>query len=94
MWLIRIICLCLPFLFVFFLLPFFRLTFSSISSSVSYLPEYGPAPFPGRRSYEVTKPGFSLFVLMFAVFLVKDACLFFVPVGLACDAIVVSPVVI
>jgi len=27
-----------------------RLTFSSISSSISYLPEYGPAPFPGRTS--------------------------------------------
>ena len=25
-----------------------RLTFSSIASSISYLPEYGPAPFPGR----------------------------------------------
>ena len=47
MWLIHIICFCLPFLFVFFLLPFFMcLAFSSIS----YLPEYGPAPFPGRRS--------------------------------------------
>jgi len=69
MWLMHIICLCVPFLFVFFLLPVFRLTFSSIS----YLPEYGLAPFPGRRSYEATEPGFSLFVLLFAVFLVKDA---------------------
>jgi len=25
-------------------------TFSSISSSISYLPEYGPAPFTGWRS--------------------------------------------
>ena len=61
---------------------FFRLTFSSISSSISYLPEYGPAPFPGRRSQEATESGFSLFVFMFAVFLAKDACVFFVPVGL------------
>jgi len=29
---------------------FMRLTFSYISSSISYLPEYGPAPFPGWRS--------------------------------------------
>ena len=35
---------------LFFPSSFFRLTFSSISSSISYLPEYGPAPFPGRRS--------------------------------------------
>jgi len=42
--------------FSFFL--FFRLTFSSIS----YLPEYGPTPFPGRRCKEATEPGFSLFV--------------------------------
>ena len=55
---------------------FMRLTFSSISSFVSYLPEYGPAPFPGHRQQEATEPGFSLFVLMFAVFLVEDACLF------------------
>jgi len=81
MWLIRIICLCLPFLFVFFV-PFFHLTFSSISCSISYLPEYGPTPFLSQRSKEATEPGFSLFVLMFAVFLVKDACLFFVPFGL------------
>ena len=60
----------------FFLLPFFLLTFSSISFSISYLPEYGPALFPGRRSSEAAEPGFSLFVLMFAVFSVKDACLF------------------
>jgi len=29
---------------------FFSLTFSPISSSIAYLLEYGPAPFPGRRS--------------------------------------------
>jgi len=78
------VCCGLFVLFVFaylsylFFPSFFHLTgtFSSISSSVSYLPEYGPAPFPGWRSYEATEPGFSLFVLLFAVFLVKDACLF------------------
>ena len=36
---------------------FMCLTFSFIS----YVPEYGPAPFPGRRSLEATEPGFSLF---------------------------------
>ena len=53
-----------------------RLTFSSMSSSISYRLEYGPAPFQagGHRR----RPNLSLvcFVLMFAVFLVKDACLF------------------
>jgi len=42
---------------------FMRLTFSSISSSISYLPEYGPAPFPGWRSLEATAPGFSVFCI-------------------------------
>jgi len=54
---------------------FMRLTFSSISSSISYLQNIGPAPFPGRRSYEAIKSGFSFFIkLLLAVFLVKDAC--------------------
>jgi len=45
-----------------------RLTFS-ISSSISYLPEYRPTPFPGRRSWEATEPGFSLyFVVVSCIF--------------------------
>jgi len=47
MWLIRITLLTFP---ICFFPSFFRLTFSSISSSISYLAEYEPAPFPGRRS--------------------------------------------
>ena len=36
--------------------------------------------FPGRRSWEVSEPGFSFLCVDFVlhVFLVKDACLFFV----------------
>jgi len=51
-----LVSLCLPFLFP-FLFSFFFLPLL-----ISYLPEYGPALFPGRRSYKVTEPGFSLFV--------------------------------
>jgi len=64
----------LSWLYFFFFL--FYASYLFFSSSVSYLPEYGPAPFPGRRSSEATEPGFSLFCVDVAVFLVKDACLF------------------
>ena len=73
---------CLPFLFVFFLLPFLmHLTFSSISSSISYLPEYWLRFQAGGRR---RRPNLGLvcFVLMFAVFLVKDACVCYVVVDL------------
>jgi len=57
---------------------FMRLTFSSISSSISYLPEYRPTGDPlrfqagGRRR----RPNLGLvcIMLLLAVFLVKDAC--------------------
>jgi len=53
-----------------------HLTFSSISSSISYLPEYGPARFQDGGRRRQPNLGLVCFVLMFAVFLVKDACLF------------------
>jgi len=62
---------------------FMRLTFSFISSSISYLPEYwNPLRFQagGRRR----RPNLGLvgFDLMFAVFLVKDARVRYVVVDL------------
>ena len=83
MWLIHIICFCLPFLFVFFLLPFFcilpYLLFLLLSLTFQNI---GPATFPGLSRRKRPNLGLVCFVLMFAVFLVKDACVCYVVVDL------------
>ena len=73
MWLINIICFCLPFLVVFFLLPFLCVLPSILSLTFQNM-DLLRFQAGGRRR----RPNLGLvcFVLMFAVFLVKDACLF------------------
>ena len=73
MWLIHIVCFCLPFLFVFCLLHFLCVLPSLLSLTFQNV---DPLRFQvggrGRRP----NLGLVCFVLMFAVFLVKDAYLF------------------
>ena len=72
-WLIHIICFCLPFLFVFFLLPFLCVLPSLLSLTFENM---DPLRFQAGGRRRQTNLGLVCFVLMFAVFLVKDACLF------------------
>ena len=55
---------------------FMRLTFSSISSSISYFQNMDPLRFQAGGRRRRLNLGLVFFVLMFAVFLVMDACLF------------------
>ena len=73
MWLIRIICFCLPFLFVFFLVPFLCVLPSLLSLTFQSM---DPLRFQAGGRRRRPNLGLVCFVLMFAVFLVKDACLF------------------
>jgi len=77
MWLIHIICFCLPFLFGFFLLPFLSVL-PSLLSLLLYLTFQNMDPLHFQAGGRRRRPNLGLvsFVLMFAVFLVKDACLF------------------
>ena len=81
--LISALCECGLFVFLFVLtfpiciFPssfFMRLTFSSISSSISYLPEYRPLRFQAGGRRRRPNLGLVCIMLLLAVFLVKDAC--------------------
>jgi len=76
MWLIHIICFCLPFLFVFFLLPFLCVITSLLSLLSLAFQNMDPLRFQAGGRRRQPNMGLVCFVLMFAVFLVKDACLF------------------
>jgi len=77
MWLTHITCFCLPFLFVFFLLPFLCVLPSLLSLLLSLtFQNMDPLRFQAGGRRRRPNPGLVCFVLMFAVFLVKDACLF------------------
>jgi len=77
MWLIHIICFCLPFLFVFFLLPFLCVLPSLLSLLLSLtFQDMDPLRFQAGGRRRRPNLGLVCFELMFAVFLVKDACLF------------------
>ena len=73
MWLIHIIRFCLRFLFVFFLLPFLCVLPSFLSLTFQNM---DPLRFQAGGRRRRPNLGLVCFVLMFAVFLVKDACLF------------------
>ena len=76
-WLIRIICFCLLFLFAFFLLPFLCVLPSLLSLLLSLtFQNMDPLRFQAGGRRRRPNLGLVCFVLMFAVFLVKDACLF------------------
>jgi len=83
MWLIHIICFCLPFLFVFFLLPFICvLTFLLALLLSLTFQNMDPLRFQAGGRRRRPNLGLVCFVLMFAVFLVKDACVCYVVVDL------------
>ena len=68
---------CLPFLFVFFLLPFFCVLPSLLSLLRSLtFQNMDPLHFQAGDHRRRPNLGLVCFVLMFAVFLVKDASLF------------------
>ena len=75
--LIHIVCFCLPFLFVFFLLPFLCVLPFLLSLLLSLtFQNMDPLRFQAGGRRRRPNLGLVCFVLMFAVFLVKDACLF------------------
>ena len=83
MWLIHIICYCLPFLFVFFLLPFLCILPSLLPLLLSLtFQNMDPLRFQGGDRRMRPNLDVVCFVLMFAVFLVKDACLLWSPYGI------------
>ena len=94
-WLIHIIRFCLPFLFVFFLLPFVCVLPSLLALLLSLtFQNMDPLLFQAGSYRRRPNLGLVCFVSMFAVFLVKDACLFLLYLIIfVCDVIVVSPVV-
>jgi len=77
MWLIHMIGFCLPFLFVFFFLPFLCVLPSLLSLLLSFtFQNMDPLRFQAGGRKRRPNLGLVCFVLMFAVFLVKDAFLF------------------
>ena len=82
MWLIVFLFLLTFPIFIFPSSFFMRLTFSSISSSISYLPILDPLRFQAGGHRRRPNLGLVCFDLMFAVFLVKDARVCYVVVDL------------
>ena len=76
MWLIHIICFCLPFLLVFFLLSFLCILPSLLSLLSLTFQNMDPLRFQAGGRRRPPNLGLVCSVLMFTVFLVKDACLF------------------